>query len=258
MTAILVLLATMALSLLGSGWLWLPVGTRSVLGGAHCWFLHPWFVARSWYTLHGWSRVRIGVKTRWSLPDVVGDPLWLDYEVPGAVRVERVLFTSLRSPILWLAFFVHDIGYIGKPNMDGPEGELHPYFGANLLGEVFGAHWFTFVLGHSRFLSKQLGIDPSPLCVADKLAICLTPAWLYLPMARRTREIHEYMKLAKANNEDSFAKYENMNLDTSSQVQWYLDVQAYVRKWVDTHKDGRPDEWTAVRRSAITESGVWK
>lgn len=61
----------------------MKIGTRSVLYGAHCFLLHPWFVAAAWWQLYG---------------------------IPW-------------DPRLWVAFFVHDIGYVGKPNMDGVEGE---------------------------------------------------------------------------------------------------------------------------------------
>jgi hypothetical protein len=33
----------------------------------------------------------------------------------------------------------------------------------------------------------------SKLCVADKLAFCLAPRWLYLPLIRLTGEIEEFM-----------------------------------------------------------------
>ena len=41
------------------------------------------------------------------------------------------------DPRLWVAFFVHDLGYWGVPNMDGPEGEEHPTFGARIMGWLF-------------------------------------------------------------------------------------------------------------------------
>ena len=61
------------------------IGTKSILFGAHCFFLHPWFVALGWWKLYGFPF----------------------------------------DPRLWVAFAVHDFGYIGKPNMDGKEGETH-------------------------------------------------------------------------------------------------------------------------------------
>ena len=75
----------------------MKIGTKSVLFGAHCFFLHPWFVAAAWWKLYGFP--------------------W--------------------DPRLWVAFFVHDIGYLGKPNMDGPEGERHVEVGARIMSFLF-------------------------------------------------------------------------------------------------------------------------
>ena len=100
------------------------------------------------------------------------------------------------DPRLWAAFFVHDIGYLGKPNMDGPEGEMHPIPWARIMGWLFdwprltsadrchsdgefiyrarNKRWYNFSLLHSRYYAKKLGLPFSRLCVADKLAIALT------------------------------------------------------------------------------------
>jgi hypothetical protein len=238
------------------------VGTKSVLFGAHCFFLHPLFVAWAWTRLYGFP--------------------W--------------------DPRLWVAFFLHDLGYVGSPNMDGPEGERHPEWAAErmfqwfdgdhrmvgselshwsrqggvapryggvrflphpklrhlrlarLLNRLFGrrsdTYWHDLVLYHSRFYAKADHAQPSRLCIADKLAICLTPWWLYLPMVRATGEIDEYMALARVTND---------GLDHGgSQKRWFLGVQEYVRKWVDEHRDGRPDTWTPDTRKARDDSGVWE
>ena len=222
----------------------MKIGTKSVLFGAHCFFLHPWFVAAAWWKLYGFP--------------------W--------------------DPRLWVAFFVHDIGYLGKPNMDGEEGERHPMTGADVCGKLFdheapntfltrwkyvanilgpvcnriwgrepqGTDWYCFCFYHSRFLAKQYGVIPSRLCPADKLSICLTPAWLYLPMVRWSGEIHEYMKLAES------GKYDTMNIPTSAQLTWYCGVQDYLRRWVAEHADGRADTWTPNARAAKDASGVWE
>ena len=57
----------------------MTVGTKSVLFGYHAFWLHPFFVAAGWWKLYG-------------------TPL---------------------DPRLWFAFFLHDVGYVGSPNMDG-------------------------------------------------------------------------------------------------------------------------------------------
>lgn len=155
----------------------MKIGTKSVLFGAHAFWLHPWFVAFAWWKLYGF-------------------PL---------------------DPRLWVAFFVHDIGYWGKPNMDGPEGETHPELGATLMHRLFDTrdqfkvaglfnlvfgngdtwrHWNALTLYHSRFYAKKHGQKPSRLCAADKMATYLTPWWIYLPMVKLTGEIEEYMAIA--------------------------------------------------------------
>jgi hypothetical protein len=221
----------------------MTVGTKSVLYGAHCFFLHPWFVAAAWWKLYGFP--------------------W--------------------DPRPWVAFFVHDLGYFGKPNMDGPEGERHVEWGARVMTRLFDrlrndgrpingepqdlsqwlvlesglwlGPWGRFSLFHSRFYVKKFpGARPSRLCVADKLSICITPRWLYLPMVNWTGEIREYMKLAGA------GKYETMNIPTSSQIEWFDSVTDYLRRWVDAHRDGGEDTWTpgTAQREAQDATGVWK
>lgn len=215
----------------------MKVGTKSVLFGAHCFFLHPWFVAAAWWKLYGFPC----------------------------------------DPRLWVAFFVHDIGYLGKPNMDGKEGELHPAIGGRLMHTLFdwprivtrqngcrdyNYRWLHFSLLHSRYYAKTLGLPFSRLCVADKLAIALTPAWLYLPMVRATGEIREYMAHAKhrlVGNENVSAE-ERRQLVGAGEQAWYVGVQSYCRRWAYEHCDGKQDTWTsdARNRAVLNADGVWK
>lgn len=214
------------------------IGTKSVLFGAHCFFLHPFFVAAAWRKLYGF-------------------PL---------------------DPRLWVAFFVHDLGYLGKPNMDGPEGESHPEFGARVMAVLFdkpnaicewcqrsnvinwncpqcdkcASRWHDFCLYHSRYYAKSKNAQPSRLCFADKLSFCYTPAWLYLPMVTATGEIREYLKNAqKADSGHWKPTGDDKRL-------WHRQLCEYMAKWVDEHKDGSVDTWTDANRHAKTESGVWK
>jgi hypothetical protein len=186
----------------------LPVGTRSVLFGAHQFILHPLFLFVAWWRLYGF---------------------------PWDMR-------------LWFCFFVHDLGYLGKPNMDGPEGERHVLFGADLAGRLFGPEWADLCRYHSRFWAKKDGKPFSRLCVADKLSVAMMPAWLYLPLANLSGEVHEYMALADARHaagEPRFqGKYSTMNVWASDQQQWFANVTEYLRRWVAEHRDGRIDTWT--------------
>ena len=189
----------------------MKIGTKSVLFGAHCFFIHPIFVFIAWWKLYGF-------------------PI---------------------NPILWLSFFVHDIGYLCKPNMDGEEGETHVELGANIMG-IFGKKWANFSRYHSRFYAKKDNVKPSKLCHADKLAICLEPYWFYLFRVNLSGEINEYMKDAVK------GKYKSMKIPTCSQKEWFNGVCEYLRKWVDEHKNGKEDKWTPKIKQPINNIGVWE
>lgn len=133
----------------------MTVGTKSVLFGVHQFLIHPLMIFLAWRRLYGFPY----------------------------------------DPRLWFCFFFHDFGYIGKPNMDGPEGESHPEFGAAFIERLFGLQWGLFSLCHSRFYSQKLGRGVSQLCVADKLAFCYYPKWLFLGLSRATGELDEYYRL---------------------------------------------------------------
>ena len=174
------------------------IGTKSLLFGVHCIFLHPWFVAWAWWKLYGFPF----------------------------------------DPRLWVAFVIHDWGYWGKPNMDGPEGELHPYWAGNVMGLLFGDRWANICTYHSRFLAKRDNRPYSRLCVADKLAIGLTWAWLYLPCARLSGELPEYMKGQAARTPAG----------NRSARQWFADVQRYCTAWAWEHRDLKSDQWTGTKK----------
>lgn len=225
----------------------MKIGTKSVLFGAHCFFLHPFFVAIAWTKLYGFP--------------------W--------------------DPRLWFAFFLHDLGYWGKPNMDGPEGENHPEWAAKVMHRLFdyssilisgrytkiiidthgekwtsscplfrnirrsgnGAYWYDFCLYHSRYYAKKNDAPPSKLCFADKLSFCVTPRWLYLPMVNATGEIKEYLKNAKKAETQHWKPVEGQKV-------WHAQLCEYMTKWVNEHKDGSVDTWTNPDRHAVTDSGV--
>lgn len=194
------------------------IGTKSVLFGVHQFLIHPWFVAYAWWRLYGFPF----------------------------------------DPRLWIAFFIHDLGYIGKPNMDGPEGDKHPEFAAKVMGFLFGQEWSDFCLYHSRFYAKQNGRQYSKLCVADKLSIALEPWWLYIPRALLSGEIHEYMALRGGKNDSKYkgepnTKYVQMLVTSDSYRKWYKGVQIYIAEWVEEHKVIKPDTWTP---SANSHNGV--
>lgn len=137
----------------------LPIGTRSLLYGAHQFILHPIFVAVAWRRLYGeWPR---------KLPT-------------------------------WFAFVCHDWGYWGCDELDGDAGERHPAYGAWLMWRLFDSgdltrdSWWRFAAGHSRSFAALVGIPPSPLMAADKLATVLYPRCLYALLCWLSGEYIEY------------------------------------------------------------------
>ncbi len=142
-------------------------GTKSLLFGEHQVILHGLFLAMAWRRLYGFP--------------------W--------------------DPRLWACFFLHDIGYWGKPNMDGKEGSTHPELGAEIVHWLFDEHqsihfpweshwpkhWYDFCILHSRDYAMSYGGGyVSRLCLADKLAFNCQPLWLWRIQARASGCIHEY------------------------------------------------------------------
>lgn len=171
------------------------IGTRSVLFGVHAFWLHPWFVAYGWYKLYGFP--------------------W--------------------DPRLWVAFFVHDLGYWGKPNMDGEEGEKHVLWGAEVMAMWFDRwweagtpmKWHDLCFLHSRYWAAKMKMPPSRLCYADKMAFVYTPWWLYRIVANASGEIKEYM--AKTGD----GKYKDVHPEKmTDQKIWFINGRAWVAKWV--------------------------
>jgi hypothetical protein len=193
----------------------MKVGTKSVLCGAHCFLVHPLFVLSGWARLFG--------------------PPW--------------------DPRIWFACLFHDIGYFNRGDMDGAEGEEHVILGARVMGWLFGPTWADECYRHSRYWSRRMGLSVSRLCLADKLAFAMTPAWLYIPMARWTGELAEYMERSRERQagDRGFTKEELIQITSGNPKEWLRGLQAYTLRWVELHKDqfleGRP-----VRKRTLQES----
>lgn len=142
------------------------IGTRSLLLGSHNIILHPIMVAIGWRVHYGF---------------------W-----PKGWRT-------------WIAIIVHDWGYWGRPDLDGPSGKIHPAPAAIWCSNKFGCNktelrgfWFWFVGGHSRHFATMMGREPSPLMIPDKLATALLPRWLYALQVWMSGEYKEYVAYAHA------------------------------------------------------------
>jgi hypothetical protein len=190
------------------------MGTKSLLFGAHCVPIHAAMIALAWTKLYGFP-------------------------------------TDLR---LWAAFILHDIGYAGCPNMDGPEGDDHPVRGALLMGRLFGRTWHNFTLYHSRFYAKRHGVAPSRLCIADKYVLAIEPWWLYLPRVIATGEIREYMTASALKDPRAYP-----NGVPVSRRAWHRAVSEYMLCWVEAHRDGTSDTWTPAPwpSARIADADEW-
>ncbi len=183
------------------------VGTKSVIFGVHSILVHPFIVAWAWGRL-------------WGFP--------LD-------------------PRLWAAFFVHDLGYMWKPNMEGSEGQRHVLLGGRIMGWLFGPEWRDFVLCHSRHWAESAGKPYSKLCLADKLAFVLTPAWLYLPMARMSGELREYMRVSSERQlGGKVSNFELSLLKSRNPQVWLEGLKLYTQRWVKQHRNAFQDHWPSM------------
>lgn len=164
----------------------MTVGTKSLLFGVHQFLLHPLFLAMGWNRLYG---------------------------TPLSFR-------------LWYCFFLHDIGYIGKTDMDGEfEGQTHPELGAKIIAKLFGEEWGNFCLLHSRFYAKSKNRAHSKLCTVDKLAFCYYPPKLFIFLARLSGEMDFYREFSKDANEFE-------DLDKMTDLEWYHALKLYTLRVV--------------------------
>ena len=175
------------------------MGTRSVLFGAHQFLLHPLFLAIAWTKLYGFPT----------------------------------------DPRLWAAFFLHDVGYIGKENLDGAEGETHPELGGRIMATLFGESWGEFTKLHSRFFASLERRPPSALCAADKLATTIVPKRLYLALIHLSGEVDEYLAHFREALNSSSGKYalEAHNVPSAayeygSVEHWYASAMLGNLRWI--------------------------
>lgn len=147
-----IVLLFVALFILALEWNRITVGTKSLLFGVHAFWWHPITVWIAWVRLY----------KEW--------PTWREC----------------------CCIVFHDWGYWGCETMDGPGGDDHPVFGAELASFLFGSEYHDFVLYHSRHLSARHEKIPSLLCWPDKYSMMWDPMWFYLIRASISGEIEEY------------------------------------------------------------------
>jgi hypothetical protein len=146
---------------------------------------------------------------------------------------------------------------------DGSDGETHVEPGARIMRFFFGDAWGDFTAAHSRYWAKRNGLRISRLCVADKLAFVLTPAWMYLPMTRATGELDEYLMRARERQAGSvhFTDEESRQLRSANAGEWLDGLKNYARRRIEQHRNGCEDTWTVTgtRRIALRKlTGAWR
>lgn len=119
-----------------------------------------------------------------------------------------------------VAIALHD-SYWGMPNIDGPEGKMHPARGAHYAGKLAGRRAMLLVLGHSRSFAGLFGFPLSALCAPDKLSILVEPRWFYLLRAKLSGEAEEFRDRAVQSGEIK---------PGASVEEWYLTYTNHVRK----------------------------
>lgn len=124
-----------------------------------------------------------------------------------------------------ICIIVHDWGYWGKPDLDGPEGITHPALGAIIVNKLFKRNrWYYLCAGHSRsyckFINDQLGYEVlqiSKLCWADKLSFCFENRTFYMMRANLSGEWHEIYELCL---HEGMIKF------------WHNKLQVYKILWI--------------------------
>lgn len=225
----------------------MKLGTKSILFGAHQFLLHPVFVAIAWIKLYGFPY----------------------------------------DPRIWIAFFVHDLGYWGKPNIDGPEGEVHPELGANIMHLFDG--WETKHLLLKKVDEWKIKQYVSEGWSVTDIVSSQHPIYKYDSVSFEKMVRKTYWKEFVLYHSRHYAKRDNAKPSklcfadklsfcitpqwlylrltnatgeileymkssekyywkkTGYQKQWHDQLSHFMRNWIAKHIDGRNDTWTENR-----------
>lgn len=94
---------------------------------------------------------------------------------------------------------IHDWGYWKCNDMDGKDGQEHPYAAACILRRLgWEDKYIKLCMFHSRTFANNHMAKPSKLCWADKLSMCYDPVGFYLFRARLSGELKEYRSMSAA------------------------------------------------------------
>jgi hypothetical protein len=174
----------------------MKIGTKTLLFGNHQFILHPVCVYIAWVKLY--------------------------HHIPSWKEAVCIL--------------IHDWGYWGLPNIDGPEGEGHPKWASDWahihLDGLFGKYYYKkdypfyyqqLCRYHSSTLANQSQKPTSRLFLADKYGQVIIPSWVQVILGKLTGETNEYRYCPKYRH----ALRENM---TDGEL--YRDFKVYYRQKV--------------------------
>lgn len=152
------------------------------------------------------------------------------------IGAHQILWHPVTVTLAWIELYglpnwkelvcicIHDWGYCGCQDIDGIEGENHPWLAAHIAdylldgrtGLIQDESYSLLCLSHSRDMAKKMKQPPSKLCWADKLSVKFDPWWLYLPRVILSGEIKEFRILAEKLGEVP---------NSASNKEWYLWAQ---------------------------------
>lgn len=154
----------------------IPIGTKSLLYGAHQFLFHPFTVFLAWHELYGWPSwkecicIFIHDWGYWGCPNMEGE-YGKDHPYLGAEIAQHLL-----------------------DNRHWTRSETY----RNWYWESSGNWYYYLCLCHSRTLAAELKMPPSKLCWADKLCVKFDPWWFYLFRVWLSGEKDEYRREADA------------------------------------------------------------
>lgn len=132
----------------------MKLGTKSFLFGFHQFLIHPLYVVIAWKKLYK-------------------------------------KFPNIKELI---CIFLHDLGYLGCSEIDGEEGDNHPYRGAIIIYRLFGNSYYELCIFHSETIALKNKREVSKLFFADKLSYIIIPSWLMSFLCHLSKEYKEYEK----------------------------------------------------------------
>lgn len=93
------------------------------------------------------------------------------------------------------AIALHDVGYVGCPEMDGPVGTTHPRLGAEIARHTLGEDMARLIEGHSKGFADAFGLPLSKLYGPDKCSHMFEPICWYVFRTRLTGELKMYRSM---------------------------------------------------------------